>query len=345
MLRVLTHMRLILAQDHLVRWWWTPVVVAGLLILAVGMLGVGYVHNHGSLLIGCLAFGTVIAAGAVVLIPRYDPLPAVATWCVAVAGPLAAILINLGPQASHHAVWVLVGYSYVLTLLAVRGRIAATLAGLAGAGAAFTVLSGSVETALDGTAVGAATAVAGIAFTAYMRPMLRSYHGARAEIARHAGAEARASAQSRERRTQLSYLDRTARPMLEFLAGGSELVPAQVRECRLLEAELRDRLRAPGLADPALVRAARAARTREVSLTLLDDGGLESAAPGLREAVVETAVAQLDSVSEGDVTVRVLPPGRGCVATIVIVEPEAYRRIEIDGAGISSVLSESAAAS
>ncbi|MBU3062142.1 hypothetical protein KO481_11470 [Nocardia sp. NEAU-G5] len=320
------------------------IVMMALIVLSAGMLMMGYTKGNGSLPAGIAAFGTVIVAGAVVLIPRDDPLPMARTWAVVLAGPLSAAIINLGPHRAHHAVWVVVAYSYVLALLAVRGRVAATLAGLAGAGITFTLANGSLDPAIDGTVVAAAAAFGGIAFTASMRPLLRSYHSARAEIARHAGVEARAAARSLERRSQLAYLDRTARPVLEFLAAGGAPTADQVRECRLLEAEIRDRLRAPGLAVPALVRAAREARARGVALTLLDDGGMGSVAPRVRETIVKTAVAELDSVTEGRVTVRVLPPGRGSIATIVSVEPDTYRRIEIDAAGVPSAISEPAAA-
>ncbi|WP_157121312.1 sensor histidine kinase [Nocardia miyunensis] len=319
------------------------IVMMALLCWAVGMLLLGYVRG-GDPVVACTGFGLVAAAGAVVLIPRDDPLPRAATWSVVAVGPLAASIVNLGPRAAHHAVWVIVAYSYVLALLAIRGRVAATCVALLAAGAAYYVAGGSPGAALNGTAVAGATVLAAVAFTLYMRPLLRSYHGARADIARHAGAEARAAAQSRERRSQMAYLSRTARPMLEFLAAGRPLSPQQVRECRLLEAELRDRLRAPGLADPALVRAARAARTRGVRLTLLDDAGPGPEDGELRAAIVETAVAYLDSVMGGRVTVRVLPPGRGCAATIVIVEPDTYRRVEIDAGGVPSATTEPATA-
>ena len=322
---------------------WSGVVMMALLCWAVGMLLLGYVRS-GDPVVAYTGFGLVAAAGAVVLIPRDDPLPAAATWAVVVMGPLAAVIVDLGPPEAHHAVWVLVAYSYVLALLAIRGRVAATCVALFAAGAAYYLAGGSPGAALNGTAVAGATVLAAVAFTLYMRPLLRSYHGARADIARHAGAEARAAAQSRERRDQMAYLSRTARPMLEFLAAGRSLSPQQVGECRLLEAELRDRLRAPGLADPALVRAARAARIRGVRLTLLDDAGPGSERGELRATIVEIAVAYLDSVMHGRVTVRVLPPGRGCAATIVIVEPDAYRRVEIDSGGVPSATTEPAAA-
>ncbi|MQY17179.1 sensor histidine kinase [Nocardia macrotermitis] len=319
------------------------IVMMALLWSAVGMLLVGYLPS-GDFLVACTGFGLVAVAGAVVLIPRDDPLPRPATWSVVAMGSLAAIIVNLGPSEAHHAVWVLVAYSYVLALLAIRVRVAATCVALVAAGAGYYVSGGSPHAAVNGTAVAGATVLAAVAFTLYMRPMLRSYHGARADIARHAGAEARAAAQSHERRSQMAYLSTTARPMLEFLAAGRPLSPQQVSECRLLEAELRDRLRAPGLADPELVRAARAARVRGVRLTLLDDAGPDAENDALRATIVETAVAYLDSVTHGRVTVRVLPPGRGCAATIVIVEPDAYRRVEIDARGVSSATTEPAAA-
>lgn len=320
------------------------VVMLVLLCWAVGMLLLGYVRGGGDPVAACIGFGLVAGAGAVALISRDDPLPAPATWSVVAVGPLAAFIVNEGPSAAHHSVWVVVAYSYVLALLAIRGRVAATCVALVAAGAVYYLSGGAPRTALDGTAVAGATALAAVVFTLYMRPLLRSYHGARADIARHAGAEARAAAQSRERRTQMAYLDRTARPILELLAAGHTLDTRQLRECRLLEAEIRDRLRAPSLAEPGLVRAARAARLRGVRVTLLDDSGTGSGTDGLAAAIVDTAVAHLDSVRRGRVTVRVLPPGRGCAATIVIAEPDAHRRVEIDAGGMSRATTEPAVA-
>src|SRR5690606_40103107 len=109
-------------------------------------------------------------------------------------------------------------------------------------------------------------------------------------------------------------LDKVARPILERIAGGADLDPAERRECRLLEAELRDRLRAPELATEEIGRAARVARARGVEVVLLDDGGFADVPDAVREQVVELAVAELTRAESGTVTVRVLPPGRSMLA-------------------------------
>ncbi|WP_280275371.1 sensor histidine kinase [Nocardia wallacei] len=298
--------------------------------LAVVMLMVGYLTGGAGPAAAVASYGLVGVAGAAVLIPRRDPLPWPSTALIVATGPLAVLAtrVVVPDHPVHHGSWILMAYSYVLALLGIRGRVGAAWAGLAAATVAFAAAGAGWSAAIDGSAVTAGTVSAVTGFALYMRPTLRSFHHARAEVARNAGAEARTAAHDGERRRQLAYLDRTARPMLELLAAGRPLDDAEQQECALLEAQLRDRLRAPGFATSAMARAARRARQRGVTVTLLDDGGLASATDAARAQVLATAVAALEETSAGRITVRALPPGRPLLATIVVTS-EPPRRIEI----------------
>ena len=84
-------------------------------------------------------------------------------------------------------------------------------------------------------------------------------------------------------------------------------------------AMLRDRLRAPIIAaDPGTAGAAARARGRGIEVVLVDARGLDDSAPAVRSSVLAAVADALDSTTTGSVVVRVLPPDRALVATVVI---------------------------
>ncbi|MCF8586986.1 hypothetical protein [Gordonia liuliyuniae] len=159
--------------------------------------------------------------------------------------------------------------------------------------------------------------------------------GPRAEqifaLRRQARRESAAFAVRAVRDQQLARLDERVRPLLQSIAAGEVLDDEQLAHCRLVEAQLRDRIRAPGLDVPALADAAWAARKRGVRVLLLDDHTDPTVAdePALAvvgddrarlvERVWTAGTAALDQAEPGaDVTVRLLPAGRAVAATISV---------------------------
>lgn len=113
-----------------------------------------------------------------------------------------------------------------------------------------------------------------------------------------------------------------ARGTLEALRD-EEVTPEIVMEARLLEAELRDEIRAPFFTGTTVVEAARRARGRGIEVLLLDDRGngdrgedKENEAR-LRDLIVARATAALDEAVAGRVVVRACPAGRRWAATIL----------------------------
>lgn len=289
------------------------------------------------------ALTVMIVAGALVLVVPVDPLPWTVTVFVAAAGPVATALtsVDLSGSQEHHMVWTTFATSYVLAVLVLRGRAGAAWLGVGGV-AAVIVVDGARAWLTPGAIVAAivpiGTVIAISVFARIMRPTQRSLRLLRDEAAEQAAAEATMVAADGERTRQLARLDRVARPILERIADGAALTPAEREQCRLLEAELRDGLRAPQLATDELSGAARGARARGVEVLLLDDGGFDDAPHWLRERVVGVAVRELDAANAGSVTVRVLPPGRRVLATVLAQTPEHDRRTEIDAAGAVTVM-------
>ncbi|WP_054814200.1 hypothetical protein [Nocardia arizonensis] len=283
----------------------------------------------------------VVVAGVLVLVLPVDPLPWPATVFVAVAGPVATILTILDVSRDWtRPVWTAFASSYVLAVLVLRGRLVAGWLGVVGIAvvvAAFGLVAGMRAGVIAGSVVPVAT-VAGVSVcAAIMRPTQRSLRLLREEATLRAAAEATMAAANGERDRQLARLDKLARPMLERIADGAELTAAEREQCRLLEAELRDGLRAPQLVTDELSSAARGARARGVEVLLLDDGGFAGVPLWVRERVVHAATRELDAANSGSVTVRVLPTGRRIVATVLAHAADQDRRTEIDTAGAVSV--------
>lgn len=106
-----------------------------------------------------------------------------------------------------------------------------------------------------------------------------------------------------------------AAPVLRRIAAGGALTPAERTDARLLEIRLRDRTRARALVHEPLLHACDAARRNGTDVLLLDDGG------GDVSPTVLARVADLvEGVVDGQVTVRVLPPGRSALVTVHIEE-------------------------
>ncbi|MFC4374707.1 hypothetical protein ACFO5K_11420 [Nocardia halotolerans] len=281
----------------------------------------------------------MMVAALVVLVFPVDPLPWPATAYVAAAGPVAMALTVPwvdSPSGFSHQLWTAYPTSYLLSMLVLRGRIGSAWLGVAAAAAVLVTL-GVFTDWYPETVVRALTPVATVGavtvFMAIVRPTQRTLRELGSQANRRASTEAALVAATAERDRQLARLDRVARPMLARVAAGRTLTDDEREQCRLLEAELRDGLRAPDLVTERLSAAARGARGRGVEVTLLDDGGFRGVPEWVRRHVIDAAVDALEAAESGTVTVRVLPVGRRWVATVLAAAPSGDRRVEIDTAG------------
>lgn len=268
----------------------------------------------------------VVGAGiAILVLTRSDPMPRRSAILAGACPPIAAVITGIaipGPLNNPGQANALGAGVALCAFMCVRGRT-----GMAWVSQFFTtaVFSAWGQWTGQGWVTGFLIVLPNLAvimmstlFARIMRPaalsVRRLHDEAERETARLADGEARAA----ERERQNARLQDVAWPTVELLASRIALTPEQVVDARLTEARLRDSVRAPILDVPPVVDAARRARERGVEVVLIDDHGMDVArhqAAGFHQLAADW----LDAARDGRVTVRVLPPGRSALATIVAV--------------------------
>ncbi len=283
----------------------------------------------------------VVSIGAVglVWVPG-DPLPAPTTAYLTLSGPIAVNLIFAVapvPIDGLLQLWPLAASTAIYTYMCVRGRTVWAWIGMA------TVLASCMlwaERTGQGAANGLSMSAINLApllmatfFAWTIRPAARDIFALRRQATVRVAAEAADTAVLDERDAQLTRLDDLARPLLERITKVDLLTSQERLDCHLLEAHLRDTLRAPALAVPHIAAEARAARTRGVEVILLDDHTLDTAPEEVRERVIAVAADALNRARSGTLTIRILPPGRDVLVTIVHSTCDDIVRLEYDPDG------------
>lgn len=285
----------------------------------------------GSILLTVLAAAVCIGGAVALVAVPGDPMPLGPSIALASTGAVSCGLVLMAgplPMSDLSPLWTFGLSKIIFSFMCVRGRVALAWLGLALMIA--TAMAWSGQAAKFGfavVAINAAPVLMGTVFAYTIRPVVRSIDALREQSTQRIAAEAAASAMIEERDAQLDRLDELARPLLGRIASGAELDDAECLECLLLESRLRDTLRAPMLQGAALVEAVSAARRRGVEVVLLDDHGMDDAEPAVRDRVQENIAEELATVTDGSVTVRVLPPGRAAMVS-VLVSGESVRRAE-----------------
>ena len=284
------------------------------------------------------------AAFALVAVPG-DPLGAGWAAAIGAAAPVATAVVLSQvpvPVANGLQTWPLSAAVALCGFVSVRGRAAVGWAAMVAVVAVCAVWAAATDQgAMAGVAMSAisfAPLVMATFFALTFRSTAAAVFELRAQSRRRAAEDAATSAGLDERDRQLEQLDLLARPLLAKIASGSVLDTAERQACGLLEATLRDRLRAPGLMTDDVTAQARAARARGVQVVLLDDGGLAVVHPTISDRVSTAVADALRGATGGVVTARILPPGRAKIASILVSDSSDDVRIELDADGRHSVV-------
>ncbi|MEP6481239.1 MAG: hypothetical protein ABJA94_04440 [Rhodoglobus sp.] len=266
--------------------------------------------------------------------PHPDPFPLGRAFIVLGLGLAVTALVDWNlPDAGwpSYASWNFGAVNWLLFFLTFRGRVLLGWVGLAAMSTVTIIWAMAVGRGFFGgtdlVVRHAGTLLMGTLFGILLRRAAERISALQHEQVAQAASEVAALTELREREVQAAQLNTEARSALERIASGDYLDPADQRGFQLVEASLRDTLRGGGLKSADVAAAARAARLRGAAVVLLDDRGdaLDSAS----YAVVERAIlAELHTLDAGSVTVRLLPPGREAVATIVRNDGQR-RRIDI----------------
>lgn len=282
----------------------------------------------------------LVSAAALVLIRAPgDPLGIRPACVVAAAGPVAGALVFQtlpGEPTAGLQLWPSTAAAALAAYLCVRGRIAlawaSTLVVLAVCAGWSTLVGLGPGFGIQASLIDLAPVLMGTFFAYTIRPTARRIYAMRQAGTAAAAEEAAQRAVLAERNRQRGRLDARARPLLEWLAG-PEPIEEHRSVCGLVEAGLRDSLRAPVLDEPGILDAAWRARARGVQVVLLDDHGLDDVPPHVRRRVIDAVAPMLDLARTGTVTVRVLPPGRPLLATVVHRDDSGVTRAEYDRTG------------
>ena len=107
-------------------------------------------------------------------------------------------------------------------------------------------------------------------------------------------------------------------PLLTQIADGKAPTPELCSQAYLLEAELRDEIRAPFFTGTSIVTSAQAARRRGTEVILLDDSGDNTTIDDRARAnAVNYVTKLLDLTQSNRVVIRLNPPRRPTLLTIV----------------------------
>ena len=332
----LTDARDLLGMRHRGVWAVVGVVVTTLWVVAATA------GSTVSNLAGPLAAAAIYTAAIVILVAvEGDPLPMLPTVLLTLAGPVCSALV-LSVTSAEGLGSIVVGMSHgaaamIYAFMIVRARrIAPWLGYLAIIGVY--LLWGS----LTGTGAAAAgiQVLADVApllmamlFSYTLRPTAAEVFSLRQQTTVRVAQLAASRAASDERTRQVRQLDSLARPLLELIASGAELTPEQRLDCGVLEAHLRDRLRAPLMSELDLDTPSYDARLRGVDVVLIDDSS-EEIPPNIRERIAKLATSVLTDAADGEVFVRVSPSHRSTVASVLHRPLDGpSRRMEVDAEG------------
>jgi len=266
--------------------------------------------------------GFILAAGVVSWPARY-PMSAARTVLVIALVVASTAVVNARLDSTGElgfATWDLGAGSFILFTLALRGRIAASWIGMI----LVCVVTALWSVAATGTpsrgillVYGQASSLAaGTFFAVLLRSTATRIIAFQEVERRRVGQEQLRQALDRERKARLVELRKLVEGPLHTIAEG-RVTDAQRDQFRLLEATLRDGIRAKGLQREPLSTAVRDARMRGSDVVLLDDLGASATQPDIGAAAAKWAAGRVAAAPNGSITVRLSLEGSEPVISVV----------------------------
>ncbi len=297
-------------------------------------------RDSGAPALVALALAVMLAGSALLLRKAPDPFPL--RWSLLV---IVAVLVQSGltlvglPQQGWpgFAAWYIGASTWMLFILALRGRLLMAwlgYLGLTSLTATWSLIVGRPLTDLIGLhSKEAGLLLVGTLFTLSLRVVARRTEAYQATVLARAAESAGLESARDARARRVAELSVIAAPVLRRIASGGELDDETRRECLIVEARLRDGLRARSLYTPVIIEVVEAARRRGVTVTLMDDRG-EAHLEETTIAAIETQiVGVLSGMASGTATVRLRPATQDAAVSIVCATDDTTVRIDLDHTG------------
>ncbi|MBG6214177.1 MAG: hypothetical protein LH475_04845 [Cryobacterium sp.] len=307
------------------------VVVSRALILVVAtffsgyhvLLGVYSLNEPHSSVPILMAMGLYIVATVASLWPSSPMRMALplALFNVAVA---VAIPLIVGSQLDGssgnlgYETWYVAAIGTLMTITATRKRLQLALLGV-GALVVHSVLWAGVGELGNMGVIGSVVWVvaAGLLSRALVKASRDARQYSRAER-EASGWHAAQEAHLYERQVRLTQTMRLAMPMLRRISeSNGQLTEAERRECRLLEAAIRDEIRGRRLLNDAVREQVMAARRRGASVTLLDEGGIDDLNGADLAIVLNTLAIAIGRTSADKIIARTSADSATIAVTVV----------------------------
>ncbi|MGR2753928.1 hypothetical protein [Agromyces arachidis] len=217
-----------------------------------------------------------------------------------------------------YATWYVAAVGTLMTITAARRQLLAAWLGVIALAIQTLVWAGPL-------ALGALGVVGSVVWVAIAHMLSAALAGAARSTRRYVQAEREAAAWQAaqdahlfEGRMRLAQTERIAAPMLRRIADPEHrLTDAERRECRTMEAAIRDEIRGRMLLTDAVRRSVKEARDRGTTITLLDEGGIDDLDEDARDRVL-SRLAEAIAASRADrVIARTAAAGSPVAVTVV----------------------------
>ncbi|KZE93692.1 hypothetical protein AVP42_01699 [Agromyces sp. NDB4Y10] len=217
-----------------------------------------------------------------------------------------------------YATWYVAAVGTLMTITAARRQLVAAWLGVIALAVQTVIWAGPL-------ALGQLGVVGSIVWVAIAHMLSSALAGAARSTRRYVQAEREAAAWQAaqdahlfEGRMRLAQTQRIAAPMLRRIADGDhELTEAERRECRTLEAAIRDEIRGRMLLTDGVRRSVKEARDRGATVTLLDEGGIDDLDEDARDRVLSRLAEAISGSGADRVIARTAAAGSPVAVTVV----------------------------
>lgn len=223
-----------------------------------------------------------------------------------------------------YATWYVAAVGTLMTIAAARRQLTAAWLGVVALAVQTVVWAGPLS-------LGTLGVIGSIVWVAIAHMLTSALTTAARETRRYAQAEREAAAWQAaqdahlfEGRMRLAQTNRIAAPMLQRIADrDGRLTDAQRRECRMLEAAIRDEIRGRMLLTDAVRAEVQRARERGTVVTLLDEGGIDDLDEPSRDRVLSRLAEAVAGSNADRIIARTAAEGSPVAVTVVgLREPE-----------------------